>query len=108
MKSIGIFCGSSAGEHPLYLETARLVGRTLAQQGLALVYGGGKVGLMGAVADAALEAGGVVIGVMPRGLVDTDLRTASNSSCGVAATPMVTEMPRSAAALTTPCDTDAK
>ena len=41
-------------------------------------------------------------------LVDTDLRTASNSSCGVAATPMVTEMPRSAAALTTPCDTDAK
>ncbi len=47
MKSIGIFCGSSAGEHPLYLETARLVGRTLAQQGLALVYGGGKVGLMG-------------------------------------------------------------
>ncbi len=49
MKSIGIFCGSSAGEHPLYLETARLVGRTLAQQGLALVYGGGKVGLMGAV-----------------------------------------------------------
>ncbi|HBZ4209371.1 TIGR00730 family Rossman fold protein, partial [Klebsiella pneumoniae] len=44
MKSIGIFCGSSAGEHPLYLETARLVGRTLAQQGLALVYGGGKVG----------------------------------------------------------------
>ena len=70
MKSIGIFCGSSAGEHPLYLETARLVGRTLAQQGLALVYGGGKVGLMGAVADAALEAGGVVIGVMPRGLVE--------------------------------------
>ncbi len=68
MKSIGIFCGSSAGEHPLYLETARLVGRTLAQQGLALVYGGGKVGLMGAVADSALEAGGVVIGVMPRGL----------------------------------------
>jgi len=46
--------------------------------------------------------------MMPRGLVDTDLRTASNSSCGVAATPMVTEMPRSAAALTTPCDTDAK
>ena len=73
MKSIGIFCGSSAGEHPLYLETARLVGRTLAQQGLALVYGGGKVGLMGAVADAALEAGGVVIGVMPRGLVEREI-----------------------------------
>ena len=58
MKSIGIFCGSSAGEHPLYLETARRVGLMLAQQGLAVVYGGGKVGLMGAVADAALEAGG--------------------------------------------------
>lgn len=54
MKSIGIFCGSSAGEHPLYLETARRVGHMLAQQGLAVVYGGGKVGLMGAVADAAL------------------------------------------------------
>ncbi len=73
MKSIGIFCGSSAGEHPLYLDTARLVGRTLAQRGLALVYGGGKVGLMGAVADAALEAGGVVIGVMPRGLVEREI-----------------------------------
>lgn len=73
MKSIGIFCGSSAGKHPLYLETARLVGRTLAQQGVALVYGGGKVGLMGAVADAALEAGGVVIGVMPRGLVEREI-----------------------------------
>lgn len=47
MKSIGIFCGSSAGEHPLYLETARRVGHMLAQQGLAVVYGGGKVGLMG-------------------------------------------------------------
>ena len=78
MKSIGIFCGSSAGEHPLYLDTARLVGRTLAQQGLALVYGGGKVGLMGAVADAALEAGGVVIGVMPRGLVAREIAHATS------------------------------
>ena len=73
MKSIGIFCGSSAGEHPLYLETARLVGRTLAQQGLALVYGGGKVGLMGAVADAALAAGGEVIGIIPQALVDAEV-----------------------------------
>lgn len=73
MKSIGIFCGSSAGEHPLYLETARRVGHMLAQQGLAVVYGGGKVGLMGAVADAALEAGGTVIGVMPRGLVEREI-----------------------------------
>ena len=83
MKSIGIFCGSSAGEHPLYLETARRVGHMLAQQGLAVVYGGGKVGLMGAVADAALEAGGTVIGVMPRGLVERGrLKRFSNSGPG--------------------------
>jgi predicted Rossmann-fold nucleotide-binding protein len=54
MKAIGIFCGSSSGENPLYIETARDVGKILATADISLVYGGGKVGLMGAVADACL------------------------------------------------------
>ena len=65
MKRICVFCGSSPGHDPRYLEAARAGGRALAQRGLGLVYGGGSVGLMGAVADAALAAGGEVIGVIP-------------------------------------------
>jgi uncharacterized protein (TIGR00730 family) len=66
MKRICVFCGSSPGHDPRYLEAARTMGRTLARRGLGLVYGGGSVGLMGAVADAALGAGGEVIGVIPQ------------------------------------------
>jgi len=65
MKRICVFCGSSPGHDPRYLEAARTMGQTLARRGLGLVYGGGSVGLMGAVADAALAAGGEVIGVIP-------------------------------------------
>jgi hypothetical protein len=65
MKRICVFCGSSSGHDPRYLEAARTMGQTLARRGLGLVYGGGSVGLMGAVADAALAAGGEVIGVIP-------------------------------------------
>jgi uncharacterized protein (TIGR00730 family) len=65
MKRICVFCGSSPGHDPRYLEAARTMGHTLARRGLGLVYGGGSVGLMGAVADAALAAGGEVIGVIP-------------------------------------------
>jgi uncharacterized protein (TIGR00730 family) len=68
MKRVCVFCGSSPGASPRYVEAARAVGRTLAERGIELVYGGGSVGLMGAVADAALEAGGVVVGVIPRAL----------------------------------------
>lgn len=68
MKRVCVFCGSSAGNDPAYLEAARAMGRTLAGRGIALVYGGGSVGLMGAVADATLEAGGEVVGVIPRAL----------------------------------------
>jgi hypothetical protein len=64
-----VFCGSSPGARPAYLESAASLGRTLAAQGRTLVYGGGNVGLMGAVADAALAAGGRVIGVIPEHLV---------------------------------------
>jgi uncharacterized protein (TIGR00730 family) len=66
MKRICVFCGSSPGHDPRHLEAARATGRTLAERRVGLVYGGGSVGLMGAVADAALAAGGEVIGVIPR------------------------------------------
>jgi uncharacterized protein (TIGR00730 family) len=64
-----VFCGSRAGARPAYTQAARELGAALATRGLSLVYGGAKVGTMGALADAALAAGGEVIGVMPRGLV---------------------------------------
>jgi uncharacterized protein (TIGR00730 family) len=70
---ICVFCGSSHGHDPLYREAAVAVGRSLAESGSTLVYGGGRVGLMGAVADAALGAGGQVIGVMPRSLVAREI-----------------------------------
>ena len=60
-----VFCGSSMGSRPSYEEAARRVGETLAKTGLGLVYGGGRVGLMGVVADASLAAGGRVVGVIP-------------------------------------------
>ena len=73
MKSICVYCGSSAGTDPRFLEEAIRCGTLLAQADLTLVYGGGKVGLMGAVADAALAAGGRVTGVMPQDLVDQEI-----------------------------------
>ncbi len=68
-----VFCGSSAGNQPYYLEAAQQLGTTLAKAGITLVYGGAQVGLMGAVADAALAAGGQVIGVIPQHLVEREL-----------------------------------
>lgn len=73
MKSIAIFCGSALGADPIYLCTAQNVGRCLAEQGITLVYGGGRSGLMGVVADSALAAGGQVIGVIPQVLVTKEL-----------------------------------
>lgn len=73
LSAVAVFCGSSNGSSPAYAEAARLTGRTLAERGIDVVYGGGHVGLMGAVADAALEAGGRVIGVIPRQLDDREL-----------------------------------
>ena len=69
IRSICVYCGSNAGSRPVYAERAMALGTRLAQQGLALVYGGGNVGLMGIVADAVLAAGGEVIGVIPEQLV---------------------------------------
>jgi len=65
MKSITVFCGSSFGNDNIFESQAKALGQTLAQQGIQLVYGGAKVGLMGAVADGALAAGGKVYGVLP-------------------------------------------
>lgn len=73
MQSIAVFCGSSSGTLPIYTEMASATGKLLAQSGITLVYGGGRVGLMGAVADAALAAGGRVVGVMPRLLVEREI-----------------------------------
>ncbi len=73
LRRICVFCGASPGASPAYAGLARSVGRGLAERGIGVVYGGGRVGLMGAVADAALAAGGEVIGVIPQGLVDREL-----------------------------------
>lgn len=71
---ICVFCGSKSGNNELYTNAAREMGRSLAQRGIDLVYGGGRVGLMGALADAALLAGGAVIGVIPQSLVDREIQ----------------------------------
>lgn len=70
---ICVFCGSSAGVREAYREAAADLGRMLVRRGLGLVYGGARVGLMGAVADAVLAAGGEAIGVIPRMLVDLEV-----------------------------------
>ncbi|MCC7387536.1 MAG: TIGR00730 family Rossman fold protein [Phycisphaerales bacterium] len=71
-KAICVFCGSAAGNRPEYIQTARETGAALAARGIALVYGGGGRGMMGAVADGALEAGGQVIGVIPSWMVEKE------------------------------------
>ncbi len=73
MKRICVFCGSNAGQNPLYRAEAEKLGRLLAARGIELVYGAGNIGLMGAVADACLEAGGTVIGVIPEALVGKEV-----------------------------------
>ncbi|MDQ3057414.1 MAG: TIGR00730 family Rossman fold protein [Pseudomonadota bacterium] len=73
MKAVCVYCGSNAGRNPAYAERARMLGARLAADRLTLVYGGGNVGLMGIVADAALANGGEVIGVIPQQLVDWEV-----------------------------------
>lgn len=73
LRRICVYCGSSPGNKPEYKEAARLVGHTLADQKIGLVYGGGNVGLMGQIARAAMDAGGEVIGVIPHDLVKRDV-----------------------------------
>ena len=73
MKSICVYCGSSPGTNPRFMDETVEAGTLIARAGLTLVYGGGRVGLMGAVADAALAAGGKVVGVMPADLVAQEI-----------------------------------
>jgi uncharacterized protein (TIGR00730 family) len=86
MKAVCVFCGSNVGRNPAYQQAAVAVGTALAKAGLKLVYGGGKVGLMGAVADAAIAAGGDVAGVMPRALVEREIAHAGLSDLHVVET----------------------
>ena len=73
MNRLAIYCGSATPADPRYIELARQVGTALAQRNIGIVYGGGKAGLMGALADGALAAGGQVIGVIPTALVGREL-----------------------------------
>ena len=73
MKSVCVYCGSNAGNQPIYRSEAEKLGRLLAARGIELVYGGGNIGLMGAVADACLEAGGTVVGVIPQALMGKEV-----------------------------------
>jgi uncharacterized protein (TIGR00730 family) len=73
MKAVAVYCGANAGASPKYAEAARAMGGALVARGLALVYGGGHVGLMGCIADEVLRLGGDVFGVIPQQLVDREL-----------------------------------
>ncbi|MFK0086266.1 TIGR00730 family Rossman fold protein [Pseudomonas sp. NPDC090755] len=73
VRSVCVFCGASTGVNPAYREAAIALGQALAHRGLTLVYGGGAVGLMGIVADAAMAAGGEVIGIIPQALMDAEV-----------------------------------
>lgn len=73
MKSICVFCGSSSGSKAIYREVAVAMGQAIAKRGMRLIYGAGNIGLMGIVADAAIKAGGEVIGVIPQFLVDKEV-----------------------------------
>jgi uncharacterized protein (TIGR00730 family) len=73
MKSICVYCGSNFGERGRYLEAAQDLGVKMAEREITLIYGGGNVGLMGAIADSVLAAGGKAIGVIPQSLVDKEV-----------------------------------
>jgi len=73
LSSVGVYCGSSPGEDPAYAEAAERMARVLVRQGITVVYGGASVGTMGLLADAALKAGGRVIGVIPEALMEKEV-----------------------------------
>ena len=78
MNRLAVYCGSATPQDPRYVALAREVGETLAARGIGVVYGGGKLGLMGALADGALAAGGEVIGVIPEAMVKAEV---ANLAC---------------------------
>lgn len=80
MKRLAVYCGSASPADPRYIKLARQVGMMLAARGIGVVYGGGRLGLMGAVASGALEAGGEVIGIIPEALANSEV---ANHDCTV-------------------------
>ncbi|TIS21204.1 MAG: TIGR00730 family Rossman fold protein, partial [Mesorhizobium sp.] len=72
IRSVCVYCGSSPGRDEAYVKAGHLLGRSLAKSGLRLIYGGGTKGIMGAVADGALKAGGKVTGIIPRFLINKE------------------------------------
>ncbi len=87
MKQVCIFCGSYSGAQPLYMRAAHDIGASLAKRNIGLIYGGGRVGLMGAIADGTLAGGGQVTGIIPQSLVDREL-----AHTGLSALHVVTSM----------------
>lgn len=73
MKRLAVYCGSATPENSIYIDAARAVGRALAEREIGVVYGGGRLGLMGALANSALAAGGEVIGIIPEALVGAEV-----------------------------------
>ena len=73
IRRLAVYCGSAAGSDPRFAEAARELGRLMVERGIDLVYGGGRLGLMGIVADTVIEAGGRTYGVIPRALVDLEV-----------------------------------
>jgi len=85
MKRICVFCGSSSGSDPMYMESAKLLGRELVKYGYGLVYGGASVGTMGAIADAVLSSGGEAVGVIPQSIADMEIAHTGLTSLEVVA-----------------------
>src|SRR3712207_8706903 len=73
MKRLAVYCGSSMGSDPAFRQAAQRIGEAMAERGVGLVYGGGRLGLMGVVADAVLAAGGEAYGVIPQALTDLEV-----------------------------------
>jgi hypothetical protein len=92
MHRICIFCGSRAGHRPDYRAAAETLGRLLAERNLELVYGGGNIGLMGAVADACMAAGGAVVGVIPESLVGREVAGQAVEHVGITRLEVVDSM----------------
>lgn len=99
MQRLAVYCGSSMGTDPAFADTARALGVEMAARGLGLVYGGGRLGLMGVVADAVLEAGGEAFGVIPQALVDLEV-----AHPGLTDLDVVTSMHERKARMTELCD----
>ena len=99
LKSVTVYCGSAPGSDPAFAEAARALGRTLAANRIELVYGGGRLGLMGILADSVIEAGGRVVGVIPEALVAHEV-----AHTGVSEMHVVSDMHARKALLTGLCD----